>query len=76
MTLDQIAESQECVISNILCNNELKQRFYSFGIIKGATLKVSKISLAKNTLEIIVDDTSIGMRIEEAKQITVEKVQG
>ena len=73
MTLDQIDESQECKILNVLCNNELKQRFYSFGIIKGATLIVSKVSLAKNTLEVIVDDTSIGMRIEEAKQIIVEK---
>jgi len=74
MTLDQLKESERCIILNILCNNELKQRFYSFGIIKGATLKVVKISLAKNTLEIIVDDTSIGMRIEEAKQITVDKI--
>jgi ferrous iron transport protein A len=73
MTLDHIDESQECKILNVLCNNELKQRFYSFGIIKGATLIVSKVSLAKNTLEVIVDDTSIGMRIEEAKQIIVEK---
>jgi len=74
MTLDQLKESEKCIISNILCNNELKQRFYSFGIIKGATLKVVKISFAKNTLEVLVDDTSIGMRIEEAKQITVDKI--
>ena len=74
MTLDKINENEECKIVKIECNNELKQRFYSFGIIKGATLKVIKIGLAKNTLEILVDDTSIGMRIEEAKQITVEKI--
>ena len=76
MTLDKINENQECKILNITCNNELKQRFYSFGIIKGAYLKVEKISLAKNTIEIVVDDTSVGMRIEEAKQIFVEKVKG
>ena len=76
MTLDQINENQECRIINISCSNELKQRFYSFGIIKGANLKVAKLSLAKNTVEIIVEDTSIGMRIQEAKQIFVEKLKG
>jgi len=76
MTLDKINEVEECKILNITCSNELKQRFYSFGIIKGASLKVEKISLAKNTIEVFVEDTSIGMRIEEAKQIFVEKIKG
>ena len=51
---------------------DLKQRFYSFGIIKGATDSVEAISLAKNTMEINVEDTSIGIRVEEAKTIEVE----
>ena len=76
MTLDKINEDEECKILNITCSNELKQRFYSFGIIKGASLTIEKISLAKNTIEVLVEDTSIGMRIEEAKQIFVEKIKG
>ncbi len=67
MTLDQLKENTEVQITKINSNNELKQRFYSFGIIKGSIIIISKISLAKNTLEVIVEDTSIGMRIEEAK---------
>jgi len=74
MTLDQINENQKSKILSINCSNELKQRFYSFGIIKGSTLEVEKISFAKNTIEVRVDDTSIGMRIEEAKQIQVELI--
>jgi len=74
MTLDELNENCESKILNISCNNELKQRFYSFGIIKGSFIKVSKVSLAKNTIEVIVEDTSIGMRINEAKQITIEKI--
>jgi len=76
MTLDKINETEECKILNITCSNELKQRFYSFGIIKGAIMTIEKISLAKNTIEVLVEDTSIGMRIEEAKQIFVEKIKG
>jgi len=72
MTLDQLKENTEAQITKINSNNELKQRFYSFGIIKGSIISISKISLAKNTLEVIVEDTSIGMRIEEAKQIEVK----
>jgi ferrous iron transport protein A len=72
MTLDQLKENTEAQITKINSNNELKQRFYSFGIIKGSVISISKISLAKNTLEVIVEDTSIGMRIEEAKQIEVK----
>jgi len=74
MTLDQIKENNTAKILRISCNDELKQRFYSFGIIKGAQILVEKISLAKNTIEITVDDTSVGMRIQEAKQIEVESI--
>jgi ferrous iron transport protein A len=72
MTLDQLKENTQAQITKIKSNDELKQRFYSFGIIKGSVITVSKISLAKNTIEIIVEDTSIGMRIEEAKHIEVK----
>jgi Fe2+ transport system protein FeoA len=40
-------------------------------MIKGAQIEVEAISLAKNTMEIIVEDTAIGLRIEEAKTIEV-----
>jgi ferrous iron transport protein A len=74
MRLDQLEENIEVEIVKITCNDELRQRFYSFGIIKGAIIKIAKISLAKNTIEVIVDDTAVGMRIEEAKQIEIKKI--
>jgi len=74
MNLSNLEQNTEAIITKIECANELKQRFYSFGIIKGATIKVETISLAKNTIEIIVEDTSIGIRVEEAKVIEVEIV--
>jgi ferrous iron transport protein A len=72
MKLSEVQVNQKATILKVDCNNDLKQRFYSFGIIKGASVKVEAISLAKNTMEINVEDTSIGMRIEEAKTISVE----
>jgi ferrous iron transport protein A len=74
MKLSQLEIGQNAIIQKVECNNDLKQRFYSFGIIKGATIEVEAISLAKNTIEILVEDTSIGIRVEEAKSIEVERI--
>ncbi len=74
MKLSDLEKNQKATIVKVECSNDLKQRFYSFGIIKGASVFIEAISLAKNTIEINVEDTSIGIRIEEAKTIEVEIV--
>jgi ferrous iron transport protein A len=74
MTLSQLSINQKAIIKKITCSDDLKQRFYSFGIIKGVTIEVEALSLAKNTMEILIEDTSIGIRIEEAKTIEVETI--
>jgi ferrous iron transport protein A len=71
MKLADLKKEQKAIIEKVDCNDELKQRFYSFGIFKGATVFVENISFARNTIEINVDDTSIALRVEEAKTITV-----
>lgn len=74
MKLSELPKNQNAIIKKVECSDELKQRFYSFGIIKGATVFVEAVSLAKNTIEINVEDTSIGIRVEEAKTIEVEMI--
>jgi len=74
MKLSELNVGQKATIKKIECNNDLKQRFYSFGIIRGAMIEVEKVSLAKNTIEINIEDTSIGLRLEEAKTIEVEQI--
>jgi ferrous iron transport protein A len=74
MHLSDLEKNELAIVEKIECSNELKQRFYSFGIIKGATIKVQTISLAKNTIEIVVEDTSIGIRVDEAKAIQIKKI--
>ena len=72
MQLTELQINQHAKVKKIDCNSELKQRFYSFGVIKGAEIFIQNISLAKNTIEIVVEDTSIALRFEEAKSIEVE----
>ena len=74
MKLSDLTQNQEAIIKNIECSDDLKQRLYSFGIIKGTPIVVEAVSLAKNTMEINVDDTYIGLRVDEAKQIEVELI--
>ncbi|MEA2050963.1 MAG: FeoA family protein [Campylobacterota bacterium] len=72
MKLSTLNINQKATITKINSNSELKQRFYSFGITKGATIFVSNVSFSKNTIEINVEDTDIGLRISEADTIEVE----
>ncbi len=74
MKLSDLAIHKKAIIKSINCDNELKQRFYSFGIIKGETIVIETISFAKNTIEINVEDTSIALRVEEANSIEVEPI--
>jgi ferrous iron transport protein A len=72
MLLSNLEINQEAQIKQINCGDELKQRFYSFGLIKGTTIIVDEISLARNTMAVNIDGTEIALRIEEAEQIEVE----
>ena len=71
MKLSDLNINQKAVVEKINCNDELKQRFYSFGIFKGTQVFVENISFARNTIEINVEDTSIALRVEEANSIEV-----
>lgn len=72
--LSDLKTNEKAYIKKIETDKELKNRLYSFGVIAGETIKVGKISLDKQTLEIIVENTSIAIRLSEAKTIFIEKV--
>lgn len=74
MKLSELQKGNKATIIKIESPQELKQRFYSFGIIKGASVTVENFSLARNTIEINVENTSIGLRVEEASKIEVEVI--
>ena len=72
--LSDLDVNQKAIVLKLNCKDELKQRFYSFGIIKGSEVTIEEISLAKNTIALVIDDTSIAIRLDEAKNIEVEIV--
>jgi ferrous iron transport protein A len=74
MKLSKLNKSDKAKVTKIKCDNALKQRFYSFGLIEGVEVLINEVSIAKRTIEIIVENTSIAIRIDEAAKIEVEKL--
>lgn len=74
LSLDQLNVNDSAVVSGINCDKALKNRFYSFGITKGTKLSIDKVTLAKSTMEVCINQTKIALRFSEAAKIEVEHV--
>ena len=74
MKLSELHKGDRATIVKINTNEDLKSRLLSFGVARGSELSVEACSLGKQTIEIMVDDTLIGLRVDEAKNIDVEKL--
>lgn len=72
MTLDKLKLNEKAIITSINCDDILKNRLYSFGIIKGSTLKIVAFTLTKSTIEIKINQTKVALRLSEASKIEVE----
>ena len=72
MTLNELKIKESGKIININCDNVLKNRLYSFGIIKGAIVTIEELTLTKSTIEIKINQSKIALRLSEAQKIEVE----
>lgn len=75
MKLSELQKGDKAVIVKINTDESLKTRLVSFGVARGSQLSVEACSLGKQTMEIMVDDTLIGLRVDEAGKIEVEKME-
>lgn len=71
MTLNLLHKGQSATIKTVNADKELKNRFNSFGVVKGATVYVEKYTLARQTMEIRVNKTRMAVRISEAEKVIV-----
>ena len=74
MRLSELKKGDSAIIMKIETSEELKGRLFSFGLARGSEFSIEACSLGKQTMEIMVDDTLIGLRAEEASKIEVEKI--
>jgi ferrous iron transport protein A len=74
MNLIDLQKGNRAIIVRINADKVLKDRFNSFGMMRGEELTVKGCSLAKQTMEIEVGSTLIALRADEAKLIEVEPI--
>lgn len=74
MKLSELNKGDFAVIKKIETDEALKGRLFSFGLARGSEFSIEACSLGRQTIEILVDDTLIGLRGEEASKIEVEKL--
>ncbi len=75
MKLSELKVKQTAQIVSIDCDSILKNRLYSFGITKGAIIKVEEITLTKSTIEIKINQSKIALRMNEASKIEVKDAE-
>ncbi len=74
MKLSELKKEDRGVILKIATSEDLKGRLHSFGVARGSEFTIEACSLGNQTIEIMVDDTLIGLRGDEAQKIEVEKI--
>ncbi|MCK9175808.1 MAG: ferrous iron transport protein B [Desulforhopalus sp.] len=74
-TLNTLRAGDKARITAVNCESALRGRFYSFGVVKGASLEVTEITLARQTMDIIINKSKIALRISEAKRIDTEVIE-
>jgi len=75
MKLSELKKGDHAIIIKIETDESLKGRLTSFGIARDTELSIEEYSIGKKTIEILVDETLIGLRAEEAAKIIVEKIE-
>jgi Fe2+ transport system protein FeoA len=75
MKLSELKKGDQALILKIETDESLKARLTSFGIVRGTELSIEECSIGKKTIEILVDDTLIGLRAKEASKIEVKQLE-
>lgn len=74
MKLSDLQKGDGALIVNIGTDEALKARLFSFGISRGTEISIEACSLGKQTVEIMAEETLVGLRMSEAEKIEVKKM--
>ncbi|MCF6174091.1 MAG: ferrous iron transport protein A [Campylobacteraceae bacterium] len=71
-TISDLKIDEEAIVQKILAKEPVKGRLLSMGIVKGAKVKVVAHTLARQTWDILSNNTKVALREEEAHSIVVK----
>ncbi len=72
-TVSDMKISEKAIIKKIIAKEPIKSRLFAMGIVKGAVIKVLEHTLAKQTWDIMSNNTKIALREEEARGIIIDE---
>ncbi|CAA6808222.1 MAG: Ferrous iron transport protein A, putative [uncultured Sulfurovum sp.] len=75
MKLSDLHKGDKALIDSIGTDEALKARLFSFGIARGTEISIEACSLGNQTVEIMAEETLIGLRMSEAQKIEVKLMQ-
>ena len=75
MLLSDMKEGETGKIIRIGGNGALRRRILEMGLLKNAEIYVEKYAPLKDPIELIVKGYHLSLRVNEASQITVEKLE-
>lgn len=74
MLLSELREGQKAIIVHVGGSGSLRRRIFEIGMVKGSEVYVEKYAPLKDPIEIIIKGYHLSLRVEEAAQITVERI--
>ena len=74
MLLSEMKKGQIGTIVHVGGNGVLRRRILEMGLINGAEIYVEKYAPLKDPLELILKGYHLSLRVEEAAQITVDRL--
>lgn len=72
MDLTQVQFGKKYAIQKVTAEEPLRSRLFSFGFTKGNEVTVLEYTLTKQTYDVIIEDSQVALRAEEAQNILVE----
>jgi len=70
-TIYELKKNDKTKVLNVNGKGAIRERFVSFGIVRGADIEVKNCNVTRDNIEILVNGTFIALRKEEAKLVEV-----
>ncbi len=72
MNLTEVKFGKKYKVAKVTAAEPSKSRLFSFGFTKGNEVTVLEYTLTKQTYDVIIEDSQVALRAEEAQNIMVE----
>ncbi|MBX7489983.1 FeoA family protein [Helicobacter turcicus] len=73
MTINSLKDGDCGVIVRVNADDKMRERLFSFGIVKSGQIKRIKSSLGGSTILVEIDRNCVALRAEEAESILIEQ---